>query len=435
MRTSTRRPIPAEAATTSAAIATRIGTRLKQARLAANWTQQQLAGDRYTKAYVSALENGLVRPSMAALEFFATRLGVTPSRLLGDDSPAWSRLEADVHLAAGRWQEAVDGYTQQLEAPTDARGRAELLCGRAEALARLNEPLAAATDAGEAERIFTAAGRLGDAALARYWLAFAQHLQGNAAEARSLLRGVLEQVRGGLSVEPDFHVRLLVALAATESRDGDHAKALAYLHEVKSIAGELDDRRRAAYYYDLAIAYRHTGDHEGAIRAGSQSLALYRSAGSDSEVAMLENDLALAHLASGHVARAKELVADSRDRFARLHDTRWLAHVDETAAQIALADGQPKRAIELARTAERAAIEVENAAARISAVLTIARSLGSLGETDAALEEFARAASLARAQGANTILREILGQWADVLAKSGLHEQAYALTREALAVS
>jgi tetratricopeptide (TPR) repeat protein len=419
----------------SAAIATRIGTRLKQARLDAGWTQQQLAGDRYTKAYVSALENGLVRPSMAALEFFATRLGVTPSRLLGDDSPAWSRLEADVHLAAGRWREAADGYTQQLESPTDVRGRAELLRGRAEALARLNEPLAAATDAAESERLFTSVGQAADAALARYWLAFAQHLQGNAAEARSLLRGVLELVRGGLAVEPDFHVRLLVALAATESRDGDHAKALAYLHEVKSIAGELDDRRRAAYLYDLAIAYRNTGDHEGAIRSGNQSLALYRSAGSDSEVAMLENDLALAHLASGHVSRAKELVADSRDRFARLHDTRWLAHVDETAAQIALADGQPQRALELARAAEATAIAIENDAARISSVLTAARAQYALGQTDPALEEFARAATLAREQNAGPILREILGQWADVLAKSGRHEQAYALTREALAVS
>src|SRR5689334_15765140 len=162
MRTSTRRPATADSATASAAIATRIGTRLKQARLNARWTQQQLAGERYTKAYVSALENGLVRPSMAALEFFATRLGVTPSRLLGDDSPAWSRLEADVHLAAGRWREAADGYTQQLESPTDARGRGELLRGRAEALARLNEPLAAAADAGEAERLFSSMGQAGD---------------------------------------------------------------------------------------------------------------------------------------------------------------------------------------------------------------------------------------------------------------------------------
>ena len=83
-------------------LADRIGWRLKEARLRAGLTQQQLAGERYTKAYVSALENGLVRPSMAALSFFADRLRVAPSRLIGDELPTWTRLEADIHLAAGR---------------------------------------------------------------------------------------------------------------------------------------------------------------------------------------------------------------------------------------------------------------------------------------------------------------------------------------------
>ncbi len=437
MRTSTRRPreLTAEATRANAAIANRIGARLKQARLGAGLTQQQLAGERYTKAYVSALENGLVRPSMAALEFFATSLGVAPSRLLGDDIPAWSRLEADVHLAAGRWQDAAQAYTDLLEQPADNRGRAELLRGRAEALVRMNQALPAAADAAESIRLFTQLGRPADAALATYLLAFAQHLEGNASEARSLLRGVLELVRGGLSIEPDFQLRLLVALSATESREGDHAKALAYLQEVRGIADQLDDRRRAAYFFDLAIAYRQSGDHEAAIRSGSQSLALYRAAGSESEIAALENDLALAHLASGHLARAKELIADSRARFERLHDERWLAHVDETAAQIALADGCPERALELARNAESMAARLDNDSARISAILTIARANVALAEVETGLADFERAATLARQANLRVLLRDILGQWADVLARAGQHEQAYALTREALSTN
>ena len=59
MKATTRSPRPA---TDDTALAGRLGSRLKQARLSAGLTQQQLAGDRYTKAYVSALENGLVRP-------------------------------------------------------------------------------------------------------------------------------------------------------------------------------------------------------------------------------------------------------------------------------------------------------------------------------------------------------------------------------------
>src|SRR3954463_3825827 len=120
MRTSTRRPRPVAE---DSALAARLGGRLKAARLRSSLTQQQLAGDRYTKAYVSALENGLVRPSMAALSFFAGRLGLAPSQLTSDETPAWSRMEADVHLAAGRWQQAADAYTQLLDAGADVRTR------------------------------------------------------------------------------------------------------------------------------------------------------------------------------------------------------------------------------------------------------------------------------------------------------------------------
>src|SRR4026209_301299 len=95
MRTSTRRP-PRVA---DSSLANRIGGRLKEARLRAGLTQQQLAAERYTKAYVSALENGLVRPSMAALSFFAERLRMPASRLIGDEAPSWNRLEADLQLA------------------------------------------------------------------------------------------------------------------------------------------------------------------------------------------------------------------------------------------------------------------------------------------------------------------------------------------------
>ena len=51
------------------ALAQAIGTRIRAARLAAQLTQQELAGDRYTKAYISALELGHAKPSMAALDY------------------------------------------------------------------------------------------------------------------------------------------------------------------------------------------------------------------------------------------------------------------------------------------------------------------------------------------------------------------------------
>ena len=432
MRTSTRRPRPV---TDDGALATRIGGRLKEARLRAKLTQQQLAGERYTKAYVSALENGLVRPSMAALNFFAGQLGTSPSRLIGDEAPAWSRLEADVHLAAGRWTEAVDGFSNLLDGPTDSGTRAELLRGRAEANARLDNPVPASADAAEAVRLFTAAGRASDAALATYWLAYAHYKQDNLAEARSLMREILDRVRNGLKVEPDYHLRLLMALSSIESRDGDQVKSLAYLQEVRAIADTLDDRRRGNYLLDLAYAYRETGDMEAAIRAGMQGLALFRASGAEFEMAILENNLALAFLGNGSVNRAGELAASARARLERLNDQRWLAHVDDTEAQIALGAGNPARALELAAGARERATQVNNEGALARAFETSARAHVELGQMDAALGEFEEAAKLARQLGMKGMLREILGRWADLLARQGQHEQAYALTREALSAS
>src|ERR687891_2204450 len=67
-----------------AALARQIGERIREARRRAGLTQQQLAGERYTKAYVSALETGIARPSMVALSYLSERLGFVPSHFLDE---------------------------------------------------------------------------------------------------------------------------------------------------------------------------------------------------------------------------------------------------------------------------------------------------------------------------------------------------------------
>ena len=398
-------------------------------------TQQQLAGQRYTKAYVSALENGLVRPSMVALNFFASQLSIPPSRLITDEAPAWSRLEADIHLAAGRWQDAVDSYAALLETATDPETRAELLRGRAEALTRLDRGSTAAGDAAQAAQIFSQAGRAADAALAMYWLAYAQYEQENTTEARALLQSILAKIRAGLMVEPDFSVRVLMALSSVESRDGEYATALAYLEEVRGLSSGLDDRRRATFLHELAYSYRATGDFEAAIRHGYASLALFRARGAELEVGALENDLALTYLHLGNLPRAAELSAASRRRFVDLKDERWLAHVDDTAAQVALAELRPEAALELTTRAIATAERTGNQKALTGALVTRAKANVELGRLEDAVACYERAADIARASGPRGWLRDILGQWAELMARLGQHERAYELTREALSAT
>src|SRR6266542_1635953 len=81
----------------------RLGERLRQLRVAAGMTQTELAGERFSKEYVSQIERGKTRPTRETVEWLAQRLGVD----------------------AGYLQNGVS---------TDERARIETLLARAEAL-------------------------------------------------------------------------------------------------------------------------------------------------------------------------------------------------------------------------------------------------------------------------------------------------------------
>src|SRR5262245_17544184 len=201
------------------ALAQAIGTRIRSARLRAGLTQQQLAGDRYTKAYISALELGHAKPSMAALDYLAPRLGTTSDKILADPSRTWSRLEADVALAGGELAEARAAYEGLLEVTADPGHIAELELGLAETMCRLGRPGDAVRPAESARRLFADAGRRAEEDRAMYWLASAHHQLGDAPEARRILREILE--RTDPATDPDMAVRIRISLAQVESSIGD----------------------------------------------------------------------------------------------------------------------------------------------------------------------------------------------------------------------
>lgn len=67
------------------ALSERIGERLRRFREERGLTQQVLAGSEYTKAHISAIESGHVRPSLTTLEYLAKRLEVPLVAFLVED--------------------------------------------------------------------------------------------------------------------------------------------------------------------------------------------------------------------------------------------------------------------------------------------------------------------------------------------------------------
>lgn len=416
------------------ALARDVGNRILVARKRAGLTQTELAGGRYTKAFISALEHGISKPSLEALTFLAEQLHVPTTELLGERAPAWSRVEADLLLASGDWLKASDAYRDLLDEEIQPIRRAELERGLAEALVRLERPDEAIAAASSSAAAFDAVGAAEDAAMARYWLAGAFYAKDNEAEAASILRSLLDGVRGGLRVESHWEVRLLIALASIENRRGEQARALGYLEEARSRVGDVDDRRRAGFLSALAASYRERGDIEAAIRIADQALARYREAMLDREAAMLENDLALSYMAMGNLARARAHAATADSALRTTGDERDRAHVVETEAQIELADGNLDEAERTAAAALALATDTMNHKAAISAALTHARVARRRGDLALASERMEVAAGLAREHARPQQQGDVLTEWSEVLAELGDVAGAYRLSREALEV-
>ena len=88
-------PLTAHTRTSAGQAGPRLGERLRQLRVAAGLTQTDLAGERFSKEYVSQIERGKTRPTRETIEWLAAKLGVDPSFLeKGVSADERSRVEA-----------------------------------------------------------------------------------------------------------------------------------------------------------------------------------------------------------------------------------------------------------------------------------------------------------------------------------------------------
>lgn len=415
-------------------LARAIGHRIRTQREAAGLSQRQLAADRYTPSYMSALESGRVKPSMAALSYLAERLGCSINDLLGDtateDPRAGLRLEADLRLASGDWQGALDSYGRLREGALDDRASAEIARAMAEALCRLQRAAEAIDRASEAVAGFTRLQRPDDAAQASYWLAAAHYQAENIDEARNIYAGILEQLRAGLALPADFRGRVLVAIANLQVWSGDLRNAAAYLEEARSLADEMDDRRRATFLLSLALSYRDSGDLEAAIRTGQRSLALFEASTARRESVILMNTLALTYLRLDSIGKAHDCAKQARSLAEQLSADEYMAHIMDTEAQIALASRDWPRAIERAGEAVKRATADGNQHALIDGLLTRARAHTAADQPSEATEDYQQAADLAAEAGSRRQRRAALTELGEALASQGRHEEAFAVYRE-----
>jgi tetratricopeptide (TPR) repeat protein/DNA-binding XRE family transcriptional regulator len=100
----------------------RLGERLRQLRVAAGLTQTDLAGDRFSKEYISQIERGKTRPTTETIDWLSLRLGVDSGFLAsGVSADERSKAEAiltraDALLEDHNFDDAIAEYTRALPA-------------------------------------------------------------------------------------------------------------------------------------------------------------------------------------------------------------------------------------------------------------------------------------------------------------------------------
>jgi tetratricopeptide (TPR) repeat protein len=381
-----------------------VGKRLRELRLAKGLTQQDLAGQAYTAAYVSTIESGKRTPSSVALAYFADRLQVEPEEILTGRPPNLAlKLELDVQdarmiLSDGRYEEADAIFSEVAEAARQyglGRSEAKALEGRGLVAERSGSPevgLEHFERAGqllETEppplRVEAVAGvarctqMMGDVRYAIHILeSFLMHLR-DIPDPLALMRiysslvwpytevglytkaaqAATEALRLEARVdEPEQIANMHVNVARELLRQNRSDEALASLRRAETIYVSLEWKTEVARaHLARAIVFTDQGSLHEARSCLQKALEVFRQTRSNLNQARALNELARVERSSGQSGEARRLLEESIAllqegdvaELAVAHREMALAMVDETPE---LAEKNFRIAIDLYRQAD-----------------------------------------------------------------------------------
>jgi tetratricopeptide (TPR) repeat protein len=383
----------------------RLGERLRQLRVAANLTQTDLAGERFSKEYVSQIERGKTRPTRETIEWLAQRLSVDAS-FLANGVSADERGRVDAVLARAEVLVEADTNDEALE-ELDAVRAAVLATGLPElevrylttsARARLNngevrdaiELLTQArslsegaefSDVERAEVLF----RLGTC---RYALASVATALGLFNEALSLAE------RSGLPCDL-LRSNILGYRSRCYRRQRDFEAAREDVERALELAESVDDPRAVArVYFNASLVAERQGHWVLARSYAERAKAQYEDLADRVNVGRLMNNLGGLNFllgkpeeAIGHLKDAFRVALDLGDNAEAAQAVSSLAQVHLRTGDVRTAEEQARHALELLDDRVDFLDEVGNAR------LVLGRALLEQGRLDEAEEAFGAADS------------------------------------------
>jgi tetratricopeptide (TPR) repeat protein len=275
------------AATLSSDAPVGVGERVRALRVAAGLTQTALAGERFSKEYVSQIERGKTRPTDETVAWLAERLGVDAEYLRrGVPSDVRSRVEAKLAQAealseAHRDQEAVELFREvrgEIERLGSAELEARALAGEGWSLQELGSPREA-IEVLQLARALTERPEFSDLDRADvlFRLGCCRYRISSVPTAINLLDEALELAeRSGLPCDV-LRARALAWRSRCRRRQADYEAARDDVERALELARGVDDPRSVAgAYFQASFVAEKMGHWALARQYAQQAKAIYQ---------------------------------------------------------------------------------------------------------------------------------------------------------------
>jgi tetratricopeptide (TPR) repeat protein len=333
----------------------RLGDRLRLLRVAAGLTQTELAGERFSKEYVSQIERGKTRPTVETVEWLAARLDVDPAFLTSGVS-------------------------------TDDRGRVETMLARAEALTQAHRYKEAVLAYEEARGAVAATNAVELDVRTRSGEAWARMQEGDVRTGIELLTGARGLVEGSVFSDVD-RADVLFRLGVCRYKLSSISTAIALFDEALALAersGLPTDTLRADVYDWRSRCHRRQRDFEAAREDVERALELAEGIDDRRKMANAYFQASLVAERTGHWLASRKYAERAKTLFQELDDERTVGRLLNNLGGLNLLLGKPQDAIEQLKASFAVAVEVDSQADAAQAMNGLATVHLHLGEWDQA---------------------------------------------------
>ena len=358
----TSRPQSTDTTRARRALAIGMGERLRQLRVSAGMTQSDLAGDRFSKEYVSQIERGKTRPTAETIEWLAARLGVDAG-FLANGVSADARGRVETILARAEAVTESDGYDEAAELYADvhtavlATGLPEL---EARALAGHGRVLMYQGKPREALELLVRARELsegpGFSDVERATIVFrtgvARFMLSSIATAVGLLSHALELAeRSGMPCD-QLRSQILHYRSRCYQRQRDFEAAREDVERALELAEGLSDRRTMGHLYFQASLLAERGGHWVLARNyAERAKAQYEEVSDRANIGRLQNNLGGLNFLLGKPDDAIRYLKDAFATALEVGSQSDAAYAVSSMAQVHLRTGKVELAEEQARHA------------------------------------------------------------------------------------